>query len=347
MSRLGPGRWSLVVGGLSAALALGALIAALIGPTAPMLSPASLLQDFQRLTSGETLSPAGVIFWQVRLPRVFLAGIVGAALSVAGAGFQALLRNPLADPFLLGVSGGGALGAIIAMLLDVSAAGFGIWGVPLFAFAGALGTVLLVFSLARTEGRLPIHSLLLAGVVANAFFSAVIMFVLSLSSPERVQGVVFWMMGSVGSERWSLVAGIGVYVALAGAVLFGRARDFNLLSLGEEPAGHLGVEVERTKLWAFVAASLAVGAVVSVSGIVGFVGLVVPHLVRLSLGPDHRLLLPAAFLSGALFLILCDTLARTLVAPAEMPVGVVTALFGGPFFIWLLRRRRAVAFGET
>ena len=347
MSRLGPGRWLLVVAGLSAAVILGAGVAALIGPTAPALSLSALVQDFGHLVSGEPLSPPGVIFWQVRLPRVCLAGIVGAALSVAGAGFQALLRNPLADPFLLGVSGGGALGAIIAILLGVSAAGFGIWGVPLFAFAGSLGTVLLVFSLARSEGRLPIHSLLLAGVVANAFFSAVIMFVLSLSSPERVQGVIFWMMGSVGSERFSLVLGIGIYVLLAGAVLFGLARDFNLLSLGEEPAGHLGVEVERTKLAAFVAASLAVGAVVSVSGIVGFVGLIVPHLVRLSLGPDHRLLIPAAFLSGALFLIFCDTLARTLVAPAEMPVGVVTALCGGPFFIWLLRRRRSVAFGEA
>jgi iron complex transport system permease protein len=278
---------------------------------------------------------------------VCLAGIVGAALAVSGSGFQALLRNPLADPFLLGVSAGGALGAVIAMLIGVPASGLGIWGLPLFAFAGALGAVLLVFSLARTEGRLPIHSLLLAGVVTNAFFSAVIMFVLSLSRPERVHSVVFWMMGSVGSERWTLVAGTGMYVLLAGAGLFGLARDFNLLSLGEEPAGHLGVEVERTKLWAFAAASLAVGAVVSVSGIVGFVGLIVPHLVRLSLGPDHRLLLPAAFLVGALFLISCDTLARVLVAPAEMPVGVITALCGGPFFIWLLRRRRAVAFGEN
>lgn len=347
MNRPGLKRWLLVLTGLSAALLLVGLAAAFLGPATLRLSVLGLAQDFRRLVNGEALSPAGVIFWQVRLPRVCLAGIVGAALSISGAGFQALLRNPLADPFLLGVSAGGALGAVLAMLLGVPASGLGIWGIPLFAFAGAFGAVLLVFSLARTEGRLPVPSLLLAGVVTNAFFSAVIMFVLSLSRPEQVHSVVFWMMGSVGSERWSLVAGTGGYVLAAGAGLFGLARDFNLLSLGEEPAGHLGVEVERAKFWAFAAGSLAVGAVVSVSGIIGFVGLMVPHLVRLSLGPDHRLLLPAAFLVGALFVIVCDTAARLLVAPAEMPVGVITALCGGPFFIWLLRRRHAVAFGEN
>jgi iron complex transport system permease protein len=345
MSRTNLARWLLVIATLGLIVVISAGIAALVGPSRLGVSPAALLEDLRKLVAGQELSAGGVIFWQVRLPRILLAAIVGAALSVSGASFQAILRNPLADPFLLGVSGGGALGAIIAMLLGLDAGRFGLVAVPLFAFAGSLATVLLVFSLARTEGRLPVHSLLLAGVVANAFISAVIMFVLSLSSPERVQGVVFWMMGSIGSERWILVAGIGLYVLLAGAVLFSLARDFNLISLGEEPAGHLGVAVEPTKLWAFVAASLATGAVVSVTGIIGFAGLIVPHLCRLSLGPDHRLLIPASFLAGAVFLILCDTVARTLVAPAEMPVGVVTALLGGPFFIWLLRRRRDAALG--
>ena len=346
MSRPGAARWLIVVLTLALLVVACAGVSALVGPSRLLASPAALLADLHNLLAGQALSPAGVIFWRVRLPRILLAAIVGAALSVSGAGFQAILRNPLADPFLLGVSGGGALGAIAAMLLGLDAGRLGLFAVPLFAFAGSLATVLLVFSLARTEGRLPVHSLLLAGVVANAFISAVIMFVLSVSRPERVQGVVFWMMGSVGSERWTVVAGVGLCVLLAGAALFSLARDFNLISLGEEPAGQLGVAVESTKLWAFVAASLATGAVVSVSGIIGFAGLIVPHLCRLSLGPDHRLLIPASFLAGAIFLILCDTLARTLVAPAEMPVGVVTALVGGPFFIWLLRRRRAMAFGE-
>jgi len=302
--------------------------------------------DLWASLAGKPLSGDAAIVFQLRLPRIIMAGVVGAALSVAGAGFQGLLRNPLADPFILGVSGGGALGAILAMVLGVGL----VWGripaVPVFAFMGSFMTVLVVFRVARTSGRVPAHTLLLAGVVANAFLSALIMFIISVSQVEAAYSMVSWMMGSIGYETWSMIFGIAAYVALGGFVLSGLARDLNVLALGEDAAHQTGVPVERVKAWAFFAASLVTGAVVSVSGLIGFAGLIVPHMTRLVFGPDHRLLLPASMLLGAAFLMACDTLARTLIAPSEIPVGVVTALVGGPFFIFLLRRRQKKGFVE-
>jgi len=302
--------------------------------------------DLWASLAGKPLSGDAAIVFQLRLPRIIMAGVVGAALSVAGAGFQGLLRNPLADPFILGVSGGGALGAILAMVLGVGL----VWGripaVPVFAFMGSFMTVLVVFRVARTSGRVPAHTLLLAGVVANAFLSALIMFIISVSQVEAAYSMVSWMMGSIGYETWSMIFGIAAYVALGGLVLSGLARDLNVLALGEDAAHQTGVPVERVKAWAFFAASLVTGAVVSVSGLIGFAGLIVPHMTRLVFGPDHRLLLPASMLLGAAFLMACDTLARTLIAPSEIPVGVVTALVGGPFFIFLLRRRQKKGFVE-
>ncbi len=318
-----------------------------IGPTDVDISRAGFFSGFISALQGRGDDAAATILFRVRLPRVLLAGIVGAALSIAGVSFQAILRNPLAEPFILGVSGGGALGAIIAIMLGLGASVYGVSVRPIFAFIGSLCAVLAVFSIARTHGRLPTHTLLLAGVITNAFLSAIIMFLISVSSQEKVHSMVYWMMGNLSSERYGTVLAICVYVAVGAVILFGEARTFNLLSLGEESAHHLGANVERVKFTAFIAASLVTGAVVSVSGLIGFVGLMVPHITRLMLGPDHRLVLPASVFVGAMFLMICDTAARTLIAPSEIPVGVITAILGGPFFIWLLRRRGAAAFVEA
>ena len=304
-------------------------------------------RDFVAALRGQALSRDAAILFQLRLPRLLMAGVVGAALSAAGAGFQGLLRNPLADPYILGVSGGGALGAIVAIWLGIGTIFGRIPAVPVFAFIGAFLTVMAVFRIARVGGRVPAHTLLLAGVVANAFLSALIMFVVSVAGMNMAYNMVNWMMGAVGYESYGTILGTMAYVALGSFVLAGLGRDLNLLALGEDAAYQGGVPVERVKAAAFFGASLVTGAVVSVSGLIGFVGLIVPHITRLLFGPDHRLLIPGSMLIGAGFLILCDTLARTVIAPAEIPVGVVTAMAGGPFFILLLRRRQARAFTES
>ncbi len=336
----------LIICGLGLTGFIVLLLCAMIGPTSIALWQMDLSAGLRQLFADEPMDPAATILFRVRLPRLLLAGIVGAALGAAGTGFQALLRNPLAEPYILGVSGGGALGAIAAMMLGLKG---GIWGmsaVPLFAFVGSFSTMLLVFSIARTGGRVPTHTLLLTGVIMNAFLSAVIMFLVSLMSSEKVHTIVFWMMGNLDTRPYPVVLAIGLYVIIGLVVLLSMARSFNLLSLGEESALHLGLNVERNKLVVFVAASLITGAVVSVSGLIGFVGLIVPHIGRLILGSDHRLLLPASVFIGAMFLMICDTIARTIFAPSEIPVGVVTAICGGPFFIYLLRTRQSKAFVE-
>jgi len=340
-------RWFASVAGLFVLAVVVAVLCTMIGAERVSWAQVDPLADFIKAVKGGELSRDSAILLKLRLPRLLMAGIVGAALSVAGAGFQGLLRNPLADPFILGVSGGGALGAIIAIALGVGTVLGSVPAVPLFSFLGAFGTVLVVFRIARIEGRVPAHTLLLAGVVANAFLSALIMFVVSITKVSIAYSIVSWMMGSVGYESYSTILGISAYVIAGGALLFGLSRDLNLMSLGEDAAHQTGVAVERTKGAAFFAASLVTGAVVSVSGLIGFVGLIVPHVTRLIFGPDHRLLVPCSMLAGAIFLMICDTLARTIIAPTEIPVGVVTALCGGPFFILLLRRRQSRGFVEA
>lgn len=277
------------------------------------------------------------ILFSIRLPRILFAGIVGAALSMAGAVFQALLRNPLADPYILGVSGGAAVGAIIGILIGATLLPLGI---PGLAFLGAVLTVIIVFGIARTGAQLRSNTLLLAGVIVNAFFSAIIMFLISTTSSSDVHNVVFWLMGDLSLATTGEIALTGAVLFIGFVVLYAHARPMNLIVVSEETALQLGVHVERTKKILFVAASLITGVAVSVSGIIGFVGLVIPHLMRMVLGPDHRLLLPASFLFGASFLVLADTIARTLMAPSELPVGVITAICGAPYFIYLLRKGR-------
>jgi iron complex transport system permease protein len=287
----------------------------------------------------ESSSRDSSIILDLRLPRTISGVLVGAALSLAGAVLQALLRNPLADPFVLGISSGAAVGAVLAILVGVGSTFLGNYAVPGAAFGGALLTLLLVYFIARIGGRVPTQTLLLSGVIVSSFFSAIIMFLISATSNEKIYNVTFWLMGSLEYLASQSLGVMFLYLLVGGGVLFALARDLNLLALGEETASELGVEVERAKRIAFVFASLITGAVVSVSGLIGFVGLVVPHLVRMIWGPDHRFLLPASALMGGILLVIADTVARTIVAPSEIPVGVVTAMGGAPFFVYLLRKK--------
>jgi iron complex transport system permease protein len=278
------------------------------------------------------------ILFSVRLPRIVFAGIVGAALSLAGVVFQGLLRNPLAEPFILGVSGGAAVGAIAGILLGIAAIPF---GVPLLAFLGSVVTVILVFMVGRGKSGINSTTFLLAGVIINAFFSAIIMFLISISSRADLHHIAFWLMGDLSLARFEEIVMAGTFLAGAFLIIYAYARPLNLIIGGEETAMQLGVNVERTKIILFLAGSLITAVAVSFAGIIGFVGLIVPHMMRMLFGSDHRLLLPASFLFGAAFLITADTIARTLIAHTELPVGVVTALCGAPYFIYLLKTRRA------
>jgi iron complex transport system permease protein len=280
------------------------------------------------------------ILLEIRLPRVLLAALVGAGLASAGTLLQALLHNPLADPYVLGISGGAALGGVLALALGLGS-GAAAFSVPGFAFAGALGSTALLWAVAGAGGRAPAHSLLLTGVVFNAFASSLIVFATSFADLSRVAGVFLWLIGSIRLVDPFQLAGVGALLAIGLAVGGYFSFALNLLSQGDEIATHLGVDVPRARRAVLLAASLMIGASVAVSGLIGFVGLIAPHLLRMLIGADHRVLLPASALLGASFLTLADTLARTLLAPNELPVGALTALVGGPLFLLLLRRELA------
>ncbi len=296
-----------------------------------------LLPGSEPLDSGDR-----AILLAVRLPRVLLAALLGGALSVAGVVFQALLRNPLADPYVLGVSGGASIGGVLALVLGLGGASglLGGAGIPLFAFAGALGALLLIEWIATVGGQLTVYTVLLTGAIFNAFSAALIYFIQSLASLEELHAIVFYLMGQIPFYSFPMLGVISIVIVAVVVMLGVMARDYNALSLGEEGARQIGVEVERVKRRTFVLGSLLTGLSVAVAGLIGFVGLVVPHVLRILFGPDHRLLLPAAFFGGAAFLVLADLTARTLIVPNEMPIGVVTALIGGPFFLYLLRTTR-------
>lgn len=279
------------------------------------------------------------IVWQLRLPRVFGAAIVGAALATAGVLFQGLLRNPMSDPYLLGTSGGAALAATAALLIPVSWATLGFTLVPLAAFIGALAAVLLVYNIARVGPRTPITTLLLAGFAISSMLSAVMSFLMLLNQ-NTLTRVVLWTMGAISASGWDALVVVVPIILLGAIAAYAMANDLNAFLLGEEQAASLGVSVERQKFLAMMIGALLTGAAVAISGLVGFVGLIVPHVVRLILGPDHRLLVPASFLSGAIFLVLADLIARMILAPSELPLGIVTAFIGAPFFIYLLRRSK-------
>jgi len=278
------------------------------------------------------------IIWKVRLPRVALGLLIGAALGVSGAAFQGVLRNPLADPYTLGVSSGASVGAAFLILFGYQYL-FGPWTVPAVAFATGTLSLVTVLALARTHGKMPLETVILSGVVMQAFLGSFVSFMVSLSD-QAINEIIFWIMGSLALRGWSYTAVLLPYLAIGGAILLSYGRAMNLLALGERQAAHLGVRVERTKLIVLAASTLVTAAAVSVSGVIAFVGLIIPHLLRLAMGPDYRLLLPMSLLGGAVYVVLADTLARTLLAPTEIPLGVVTALLGAPFFAWLLHRSK-------
>lgn len=279
------------------------------------------------------------IIWQIRLPRVLGAAIVGAGLAGAGVVFQGLLRNSMADPYLLGTSGGAALAATIAFLVPFSL-GFATFGfVPFAAFIGALLAVLLVYRIARVGMHTPITTLLLAGFAVSSMLAA-IMSALMLLSRGTLERVVLWTLGGVSASGWNMLLAVTPLIALGSAFAFWLSNDLDAFLLGEEQAASLGVNVERKKFFLLAVGALMTGAAVALSGLVGFVGLIVPHVTRILLGPAHRVLLPASLLCGAIFLVIADLIARTVIAPQEIPLGVITALLGAPFFIILLRRTK-------
>ena len=296
----------------------------------------SLKAVFSGAGTKAAVNPDYQIFVQFRLPRIILACLVGAALACSGVVFQALLRNPLADPYILGISSGAGLGVIIAV---ISGLDWMLWGrspIAVFAFAGALGTVWLVWFIGRLTGKFHVTGLLLAGVVVNAFFSAVIMFLTSITKSQQVYSTIFWLMGNM-TEADFLVLWIGTGCVIGGILaLFYISPQLNALSFGEDDARSMGVNIAGTQTIAFAIAAAITAVAVSLSGLIGFVGLVIPHGVRLVFGPDHRQLLPLSGIVGAIFLVVADTVARIIVAPAQLPVGVVTAIVGGPFFLVLL-----------
>jgi ABC-type Fe3+-siderophore transport system permease subunit len=281
------------------------------------------------------------IFFVARLPRSLAGAMVGSALAASGVVLQALLRNPLATPFTLGVSAGAALGAIVALTLNLPSGVAGVSSIPLASFAGSLGAVGIVYALARARHRgLSTTVLLLAGVTLNSFFSALILFVQFLADFTQTFRTVRWLMGDLDVSGYAPLVAAVPPLALSFAAFLTLPRRLNLLSVGDESAASRGVDVHRTQRLAFLSASLATGAAVSLGGPIGFIGIIIPHLVRLIVGADHRLVLPASAFGGAAFLVACDTVSRTALAPLEVPVGVITAIIGGPFFLWLLIRNR-------
>lgn len=338
MTGAGRGRTAAVLGGLAVALVAACLAGVAFG--AVRVPPGEIVSAVGRALRGAAGAGDELIIG-LRLPRVLLAALVGACLAGAGVLYQALFRNALADPYILGVSSGAGLGAILALAVAGVGAAAAV-AVPVASFAGALATIALVAAIASRRGKLDTLSLLLTGVAISYTLSALTSFVMVVRR-ETMARVVFWMMGGLQSASWEYVATVAVMLVVGLLVPLAYARELNIVLLGDERASELGVDVERFKRLLLAAASLLVAAAVSVSGLIGFVGLMTPHMVRLVLGPDHRLLLPASVLAGGTVMVLADLLARVVLAPVELPVGIITAIAGGPVFVWLLVRSRRTA----
>jgi ABC-type Fe3+-siderophore transport system permease subunit len=319
---------------LLAALLAAILLTSLFGSESlPTRASVCAVLSLGNSSCGLTTDQMAILL-EIRLPRILLAAAVGASLAAAGAGYQALLRNPLAEPYLLGISNGAAVGTMIALVF------FGAveWSRPLMAFAGATLATLVVYRLAQSRAGATPERLILSGVIVTTFLSSAIVFVTTLMDATRIRSFTFWLLGDLSGTSPRLL-GFAIVVAAVGTLLLtANARSLNLLMLGERDAFDLGVEVKRVRLIVFAVASFLVGSSVASSGSVGYVGLVVPHLVRLSLGSDNRVVVPAAAFSGALFVVVADTVARTIIAPRELPVGAITALIGAPLFVYLLKR---------
>ncbi|MCP1661519.1 MAG: iron ABC transporter permease [Methanocalculus sp. MSAO_Arc1] len=305
---------------LLASLAVSMLIAIATGPTSVHL--ASIFQD----------ATAHQIIFDIRLPRVIAAVLVGAALATAGTAMQALFKNPMADPYIIGTSAGGSLGAVISIVFLAGV------GLPVLAFTGAVGATFLVYTIARRGGKIPVETLLLTGVALSMFLSAMLSF-LMYTAGKSLHQIVFWLMGGFWTVSWDQVW-VALLIPAGCLLIYLFARDINIISLGDEDAVHLGVNVEQLKILLLFASAVLAGIAVSIAGAIGFIGLITPHLMRTIVGPDHRVLFPAAILAGALILLWADTFTRTF--GNEMPVGIITAFLGAPFFMYLLRRRSAV-----
>lgn len=320
------------------AVVVAAIVSLGIGPA--WLSPAEVIRSL--LGGGDEVSRT--IVFEIRLPRIVLAALVGCALGVSGAAMQGIFRNPMADPYIVGISPGAALGAVVVTAFGLSASFLGLTAVPLAAFAGGLGAALAVVTLARRGGRFPVADLLLVGLAVGAFAGAGYSFLILTLDDGRIASVLFWLLGSFAPADWGRVLSALPYIVVAVTGLLFLARDLDVFSLGEEEAGYLGLRVERLKMLSIAFAALAASAAVAVSGVIGFVGLIVPHVARLLVGPRHILLLPVSGLWGATFLVLADAAARSVLSSSEIPVGVITALCGAPFFLYLLRRSRKHGF---
>ena len=330
-----------LVGAILLSVAVGAVPVPLLTLAGLFYSrlPGATLPDGW-LEANQTLS---TILFDIRLPRTVLVALTGLALSGSGAAYQGLFRNPLADPYLIGVASGAGLGAIVAMAVRWPYSTLGLLAIPMAAFMGAVLTVVLVYTLARVGRTVPTTNLILAGVAVGSFCSAVTSFIM-LQSQGELRRAVAWLLGGGAISGWSAVLACLPYVILGSGIIFWRGHTLNVLQFGDEQAQQMGVDVEKTRRTIIIAASLMTAAAVAFSGIIGFIGLVVPHLVRMVWGPDYRRLIPASFIWGAGLLLIADVLARVILAPQDLPVGVITALFGAPFFLWILRRTRAQAF---
>jgi len=331
-----------VLSGLVVILVIGCGLALVVGPSnQPLSTVLEVLGDgLRHWLLGEPLPETGAhtIVLDIRLPRLLLAVIVGACLTLAGAIMQALFQNPMADPYILGVSSGAALGAVAAMMLGIEVAMAGLTAVPLLAFAGAVGVTALVYILSQRGGRVHTATLLLTGIAVGSLVAAITSF-LMLTQDRDLHVVMSWLLGSLAGRRWLHVAAATPQLLIGAAVAIIMARPLNVLLLGDETAANLGVNVQATKRGLLVVSSLLAAAAVAVSGIIGFVGLIVPHIARLVVGPDHRILLPISALTGAALVVLADVLARVVLAPTELPIGIITAILGCPFFLYLLHRQ--------
>lgn len=332
---------SVWLGTLTLLLGISIIVSITIGSVRiPLQQTLGILVDhLPFVTVDQTWTKAQeAIVWNLRLPRIFLAVIIGGMLAAAGVAFQGILRNPLADPYILGVSSGSALGAAVMFLFFPSLGFFGRLTLPLFAFAGGLLSLAFVMLLSQHNGQRERETLILAGVVVQSLVGALLTFLISISG-DKLQSIIFWMMGSLANRDWGDVAVLLPYFLAGTLYLLKQYQDLNVIALGERAAAHLGMDVERKKIKILLAASLLTAAAVSLVGIIGFVGLVIPHLMRLLVGPDHKILFPASILAGAIFLLWSDTLARSLLPSREIPIGVITAFIGAPFFAYLLKTR--------
>lgn len=323
-------------------IVLSAVISTGIG--AAEITPMKVLQViWSRLSSGGYAGADGLIIWDLRLPRIVLALLVGGALSVSGMMMQALFSNPLADPYIVGVSSGAAFGAVLAVALGVTVTVLGMTAMPIFALIGALLVTAAVYGLARRRQRVPVTTLLLTGIAVGSLLQAGTTFLLLQEGHSELREVMAWLMGSLANRGWLQVAMLTPYLIIGISCSWFMQRELNVLAFGEATAHHLGVLLERTKLLLLILASLLAAGAVAMSGVIAFVGLIVPHLMRMLVGPNHRRLLPASLLGGGLLLLWADVLARTIIPGGEIPIGIITSIIGAPFFLYMLNRRSKVS----